>query len=440
MNKNKNKSSSSLKLKLVSKDDDKEDKDKKSDKKSEEKEEEEKEDEFTIQQYGQNPHLLQIIKGNGYYLLNRDNYDVSKIMLLIDYQRLSMLGESFLNYESPDGEEGVLKIDFTKMVFNLLKDRIKDNEKTDLVYGLHKFFCEIDFNGDGHMEWAEFTQFIIDKVEGEFSLPEKEDEVEKKELEEKNLLKYKRYELSKNILDSNIHKKDISATAYMSNINRLFLSEYNSNKIKIYNPLTGRIENILDVLKINYTIEREKVEEIIRGQKMEENNNKILNKTQKNLISPKTDSLTKLLGQNYLKKKMQEQKSFNKSISIVNLTVCNSVIAVILSNNLIQFFTTVSNGNGELIFQIKTKSLQKRIWHLKEHNIWFSTGDKEPREKYFYLNELDIDFEFRAGAPFPISNNLSYRRKISNICKHKNEIYDIIEIKKPSLILTACLV
>ena len=112
MDKNKNKSSSSLKLKLVSKDDDKEDKDKKSDKKSEEKEEEEeKEDEFTIQQYGQNPHLLQIIKGNGYYLLNRDNYDVSKIMLLIDYQRLSMLGESFLNYESPDGEEGVLKID-----------------------------------------------------------------------------------------------------------------------------------------------------------------------------------------------------------------------------------------------------------------------------------------------------------------------------------------
>ena len=440
MDKNKNKSSSSLKLKIVSKDDDKEDKDKKSDKKSEEKEEEEeKEDEFTIQQYGQNPHLLQIIKGNGYYLLNRDNYDVSKIMLLIDYQRLSMLGESFLNYESPDGEEGVLKIDFTKMVFNLLKDRIKDNEKTDLVYGLHKFFCEIDFNGDGHMEWAEFTQFIIDKVEGEFSLPEKEDEVEKKELEEKNSLKYKRYELSKNILDSNIHKKDISATAYMSNINRLFLSEYNSNKIKIYNPLTGRIENILDVLKINYTIEREKVEEIIRGQKMEENNNKILNKTQKNLISPKTDSLTKLLGQNYLKKKMQEQKSFNKSISIVNLTTFNSVIAVILSNNLIQFFTTVSNGNGELIFQIKTKSLQKRIWHLKEHNIWFSTGDKEPREKYFYLNELDIDFEFRAGAPFPISNNLSYRRKISNICKHKNEIYDIIEIKKPSLILTACL-
>ena len=442
MDKNRNKSSSSLKLKIVSNNTQKEDNDKKEEKskdgEEEEEEEKEKEEEITIQQYGQNPHLLQIIKGNGYYLLNRDNYDVSKIMLLIDYQRLSMLGESFLNYESPDGEDGVLKIDFTKMVYNLLKDRIKDNEKTDLVYGLHKFFCEIDFNGDGHMEWAEFTQFIIDRVEGEFSLPEKEDEVEKKENEEKNAQKYKRYELSKSILDSNIHKKDINATAYMSNINRLLLSEYNSNKIKVYNPLNGKIENILDIHKINYNIEKEKIDEIMRGQKLEENN-EAANKTQKNHVSPKSDSLTKLLGHNYLKKKLQEQKSFNQSISIVNLTAINSIIAVILSNKSIQFFTTINNSKGELVFQIKTKSLQKRIWHLKEHNIWLCTGDKEPRDRYFYLNELDIEFEFRAGAPFPISNNLSYRRRMSNICKHKNEIYDIIEIKKPKLILTACL-
>ena len=108
MDKNRNKSSSSLKLKLVSNNAEKEDSDKKEEKSKdgeEEEEEKEKEEEITIQQYGQNPHLLQIIKGNGYYLLNRDNFDVSKIMLLIDYQRLSMLGESFLNYESPDGED-----------------------------------------------------------------------------------------------------------------------------------------------------------------------------------------------------------------------------------------------------------------------------------------------------------------------------------------------
>ena len=443
MDKKSKKSSSSVKLKnLINNEEGEENKDKKEEEnikaEEEEGEENEKEEEITIQQFGQNPHLLQIIKGNGYYLLNRDNYDVSKIMLLIDYQRLSMLGELFLNYESPDGEDGVLKIDFTKMIFNLLKDRINDNEKTDLVYGLHKFFCEIDFNGDGHMEWAEFTQFIIDKVEGEFSLPEKIDEEEKRENEEKNSIKYKRYELSKTIQDSNIHKKDINATAYIGNTNKLLLSEYNSHVIKIYNPLVGKIENILDVFKINYNIAKEKIDEIMRGQKLEENN-KALSKTRNNFRDSKTESLNKLLGKNYLKKKLQEQKSFNQSISIVDFTTFNSIIAVVLSNKIIQFFTTINNNKGELLFQIKTKSLQKKIWYLKEHNKWFCSGDKEPRDNYYYLNELDIDFEYKSGLPVPVSNNLSYRKRISNICKHKNEIYDTIEIDKPFLILTACL-
>ena len=150
MEKNKNKSSSSIRIKnlvnIVGKDEEnpiREDEDNK-----EKEEEEENEDEIIVQQFGQNPNLLQIIKGNGYYLLNRDNFDISKIMMLIDYQRLSMLGESFRNYESPDGEDGVLEIDFAKMIFELLKGSVKEDEKTDLVYGLHKFFCEIDFNGD----------------------------------------------------------------------------------------------------------------------------------------------------------------------------------------------------------------------------------------------------------------------------------------------------
>ena len=34
----------------------------------------------------------------------------------------------------------------------------------DLVYGLAKLFNDIDINGDEHMEWSEFTQYIIDSV------------------------------------------------------------------------------------------------------------------------------------------------------------------------------------------------------------------------------------------------------------------------------------
>ena len=43
------------------------------------------------------------------------------------------------------------------------------------------------------MDWEEFTQFIIDKVEGEFSNSEKEEDVKERISSEKAIIKYKRY-------------------------------------------------------------------------------------------------------------------------------------------------------------------------------------------------------------------------------------------------------
>ena len=441
MEKNKSKPSSSKTIKNIAEIPEKEGEENSiKEEKNKEEEEEEQDNNIIIQQFGQNPHLVQIIKGNYYYLLNRDNFDISKIMMLIDYHKLSVLGDSFLSYESPDGEDGVLKIDFIKMAFELLKDQINENEKTDLVYGLHRFFSEIDFNGDGHMEWAEFTQFIIDKVEGEFSLPKKEDEKEKEKEKkmEKDLTRFKRYELSQNIHDYNIHREDINTASYMNNSNKLLISEYNSHIIKVYNPLNGKIENLLDIQKINYDIEKDKINDILRNQKQP----KKVKKSSKIFLevkSDKKDTLSKILGKNYLKKKLQDQHGLNKSFTIISFTVFNSVIAVLLSNNKIQFFTTVNSIKGDLLFEIKTNSLQKRIWYLSLHNKWFSSGDKEPREKYYYINELDIDFQLKEGFPVPISNNLVYKKRYCQICEHKNEIYDVIETEKPFYILTACL-
>ena len=41
-------------------------------------------------------------------------------------------------------------------------------------------------------------------------------------------------------------------------------------------------------------------------------------------------------------------------------------------------------------------------------------------------NELDIDFQLKAGFPIPVTNNLVYRKRYSKVCQHRNEIYDII--------------
>jgi hypothetical protein len=331
-------------------------------------EEEEEEEEIIVQQFGDNPNLLQIIRGNGYYLLNRDKFDITKIMMMIDYHKLSLIGDAFRNYESKDGEEGMIKSDFINMTYNLLKDEVKEKDKTDLVYGIHKFFCEIDFNGDLHMEWAEFTQFIIDKVEGEFSNNEKEEDVKERINSEKAMIKYKRYELSQNITDYNIHKSDINSTSYMNKINKLLISEYNGHLIKIYNPLSGKVENIIDIHKINDDIEKVKIEELLRNEK---NANTIMSETNKAKLQKvtKSNSLNKLLGQNYVRKKLQEQKTFGKNYSIIYFTTYGNVIAVTLSSKLIQFFTTVNTMKGELLYEINIKAFQKRVWFLENHNM-----------------------------------------------------------------------
>ena len=257
---------------------------------------------ITVTNFRGSPKVLQISKGNYYYLINRENYDLTKIMMLIDYNRLSTLGQKFREYDG-----GIEKIIFCTLLTNILKtDKMPINELTDLIYGIYKFFAEIDFNGDNNMEWAEFTQFIIDKVEGEHNIAEEEQDKKGNILSEKEILKYKRYELSQNIHDYNIHRTDINTAAYMNNSNKVLISEYNSHIIKVYNPLNGKIENLLDIQKINYDIEKDKINDILRDQKEPKN----IKKPSKKILevkSDKKDTLAKILGKNYLKKKLQDQ-------------------------------------------------------------------------------------------------------------------------------------
>ena len=355
--------------------------------------EEDKEEVITVTNFRGSPKVLQISKKNYYYLINREKYDITKIMMMINYERLSTLGHRFRSYP-----EGIEKIKFSTLLTNLLKsEKMPINELTDLIYGIYKFFSEIDFNGDNNMEWAEFTQFIIDKVEGEHNNIEREEENSIKSLSEKELMKYKRYELSKSIRDIHIHKTEIISSCFINKNCKILINEYNTQSLKVYNPLSGTIENTINIHEIN----------------SQSNNMKFI--------------------------EIQKQNNYNKKYSVINFTTNEYIIAVLLSNKLIQFFSTFNFKESELIFCIKSKSLQKRIWYLENHNMWISSGDRETDEDYFYINELDINFEMKSGYPIPITSYLGYKNKYCKICKHRDEIYDIIETKKPFLILTACL-
>ena len=391
-------------------------------------------------------HYLQVYKGDSYYLLDRNKYDINSIMMKIDLKKLNILGEKFRKHEN-----GVEKIEFIRLIKNELNNNFsKANlmEEANLVYGLYKFFCEIDFNGDGHMQWEEFTQFIIDTVEGE-SGKINDDEENGKIINERIMQKYKRYELSKKVKEYYIHKTEIIDAAYFFKSNLLLIIEYKTQIIKIYNPVTGRIIDNLDI-----------IQECKKYKNSYLNNNDINSNNNKNNLSKKNLSQSNSFKnikktQNQLNQKnnnkiqnnnggFQNDNYYNKNLenkfSILSIFSSTFILAVCLSNNQILFFSFNSDGKSELLYSITTPSLQKKIWFLPEHNIWLSSGMKEKGEIYYYLNELDVQFEIKNQKVEILYNlNHPYRNRYCTICEHKDEIYDVIEILKPFLILTACL-
>jgi len=60
-----------------------------------------------------------------------------------------------------------------------------------------------------------------------------------KDLSEKQLKKYKRYNISTQMEDKSLHDTDIIDAVFASKIDKLFVAEYKSKKIKIYNPKPG---------------------------------------------------------------------------------------------------------------------------------------------------------------------------------------------------------
>ena len=295
---------------------------------------------ITVQNFRGSPKVLQISKNNYYYLINREKYDMTSIMMMIDHDKLSTFGEKFHKYP-----KGIKKIKFISILTNILKsEKMQINDLIDLIYGIYKFFKEIDYNGDNKMEWAEFTQFIIDKVEGEKNIIERVNEYSKKNISDKELIKYKRYELSKKLKDIYIHRTLISSGYYIDKYNKILINEYNTHLIKIYNCVNGKFENSINIHEINEEIN----------------------------INTFSD--------------IRKELNSNKKYTVINFYATESIIVILLSNKLIQFFRTYNLKHYELVFCIKGKSLQKRIWYLEKHNMWITSGDKELGDDCFYIN------------------------------------------------------
>ena len=83
--------------------------------------------------------------------------------MLLDTDKLAALEEEFS--EHPNGIE---MVNFVALMKSAIPHEKEDEFR--LVSGLTKLFEDIDINGDAHLEWSEFTQYIIDAVMGEKDL------------------------------------------------------------------------------------------------------------------------------------------------------------------------------------------------------------------------------------------------------------------------------
>jgi WD40 repeat protein len=348
--------------------------------------------------------FMKIMKRNNTYLLDPNKYDISKLMMELDITKLNKLEAAF-----KEKNNEITKNDFIKMMMEELKNEY-DNNKLNLVYGLYKLFNEIDFNGDGKMQWEEFTQFIIDKVMGENDNDTEDVMADSKDNNEKNLVKYKRYNISP-IEDKWVHDNDIIDAVFLPKIDRLLAVEFKSKDLLIYNPKKGKA--------FKYDLEK-------KLREMEEK------KMKRNI---------------HLDNKKNKAIKNTLSFSILSMYAIPqyNLVAICTTSKKIIFIEFNSEMDKEEVkFEMTTSVLQKKIWYLPEHNVWLSTGSKRDEEssQYCYLYELDVEFEYR-NFKLEVFSNVGlrpdvkfYRKQIPN---HTDEILDVTEIRKPQLIVTACM-
>ena len=147
--------------------------------------------------------------------------------MLLDNEKLAALEEEFSEHAGG--------IELPNYIW-LMKSAISNTpakDKYELVNGLIHLFQDIDINGDGHMEWSEFTQYIIDAVIGSQNTKFFDARLEKeRELDENEILdnayssKAKRYVISTH-LDNNIHHSLIIKIIYDLQNDQLILLESN---------------------------------------------------------------------------------------------------------------------------------------------------------------------------------------------------------------------
>lgn len=92
-----------------------------------------------------------------------NKFTIDYIMQKFDVNNLRRLKDKFLAKQKKV-EDGFTLIEFVDLMVKVIPHEQPD-EECDLVHGLISLFEEIDINGNGSLEWDEFTSFLIEAVD-----------------------------------------------------------------------------------------------------------------------------------------------------------------------------------------------------------------------------------------------------------------------------------
>lgn len=92
-----------------------------------------------------------------------NKFTIAYIMCSIDVNKLKVLKDRF-ELKQKVQEDGFGLDEFVMLMKKVIMYE-HPVEETDLVHGLITLFNEIDIDGNGFMEWDEFTGFLIEAVD-----------------------------------------------------------------------------------------------------------------------------------------------------------------------------------------------------------------------------------------------------------------------------------
>ncbi|CDW71705.1 UNKNOWN [Stylonychia lemnae] len=152
-------------------------------------------------------------------------------MMLLSKERLQKLEVLWEDY--PDGLELPL---FTQLMLDSIE--CSEEEKYELVHGALKLFSDIDINGDAHMEWSEFMQYIIDAVlENSISNSNDDKKMSVMELiQQMKANRFLRFYMAYNPIDKSNHTNYIINAAYSKKANLIMSFEKHSKEVKFHTP------------------------------------------------------------------------------------------------------------------------------------------------------------------------------------------------------------